>query len=227
MALLDGDRVVAETQLDAHRRSATTLAPAVQEILRRTNWVPRELQAIAVDVGPGSFTGLRLGVTTAKVLAYAWQAQLVAVDAWEAMASQAEPGETDLEVVIDAQRGQLCVARFRHGLGGPTRIGDPRLMDRDEWLARLAAGVQVTGEALENLRGSFPNSARVVPPDQWQPRAATIGRIGHARLLTRPAGGLESPTALGSPEAVSDVWQVVPIYLRPSAAEEKLTSALP
>ena len=88
------------------------LLPMVDELLRRHGLAPRDLDGIAFGRGPGSFTGLRIGVTTAKTLAYATDAQIIAVNALEVIAAQAPRSPLPLEVVLDAQRQQLLTARF-------------------------------------------------------------------------------------------------------------------
>jgi len=70
-ALLDGERLLAEKLLAQGQRSARALAPAVRELLTDAGWQPKDVELVAVTVGPGSFTGLRVGVTTAKAFAYA------------------------------------------------------------------------------------------------------------------------------------------------------------
>jgi len=82
IALFEADRLVAESDLGAWelgrgQRTAQSLAPALQSILRQATWKPRDVELIAVTDGPGSFTGLRAGVTTAKVFAYATGAEVV------------------------------------------------------------------------------------------------------------------------------------------------------
>src|SRR5205085_12703284 len=71
VALLNGDQVVQHVALDPTRRSAKWLAPAIDQILENAGRTPRDLQLIAVTTGPGSFTVLCVGVTTAKTFAYA------------------------------------------------------------------------------------------------------------------------------------------------------------
>ncbi|HBO44409.1 MAG TPA: tRNA (adenosine(37)-N6)-threonylcarbamoyltransferase complex dimerization subunit type 1 TsaB, partial [Planctomycetaceae bacterium] len=75
VALSEGDRLVVQRSLDAGQRSAQSLAPAVVQTLADAGWKPEDVELVAVTVGPGSFTGLRVGVTTAKTFAYGVGAQ--------------------------------------------------------------------------------------------------------------------------------------------------------
>ena len=81
-----------------------TLAPGIAELLKHVAWLPRDVQTVAVGVGPGSFTGLRLGVMTAKAFAYATGAQILGIGTPDAIAAQAS---------ISATRrcGDRCSAR--------------------------------------------------------------------------------------------------------------------
>src|SRR4051812_32591466 len=80
VALLDEERIVAELKLDTARRSAQTLAPGIAELLQQASWRPGDVELVAVASGPGSFTGLRIGITTAKAFAYAVGCQVVGVN---------------------------------------------------------------------------------------------------------------------------------------------------
>src|SRR4051812_4115512 len=85
-AAMDGD-VVGELNLDPRLRSAQSLAPAIRTLLDQVGWRPQELALVAVTVGPGSFTGLRVGVATAKVMAYAAGADVLGISTHAAIAA--------------------------------------------------------------------------------------------------------------------------------------------
>jgi tRNA threonylcarbamoyladenosine biosynthesis protein TsaB len=98
-------RLFRELSLPSHQRSAQSLAPAIGDVLAQTGWRPTDVNLVAVTVGPGSFTGLRVGVTTAKTLAYCCGAAVVGLDTLEVLAAAAPNGFTRLAVAVDAQRG--------------------------------------------------------------------------------------------------------------------------
>src|SRR4030042_1258471 len=87
-AMADGN-LLAELTLGQTQRSAQSRAPAMLALLKQVGWRPADVQLVAVSVGPGSFTGLRVGVTTAKVFAYAIGAEVLAIDTLETIASGA------------------------------------------------------------------------------------------------------------------------------------------
>jgi tRNA threonylcarbamoyl adenosine modification protein YeaZ len=85
-AMADGN-LLAELTLEPTQRSAQSLAPALQQLLQQVGWQPADVQLVAVSIGPGSFTGLRVGVTAAKVFAYAVGAEVLGISTLEAIAA--------------------------------------------------------------------------------------------------------------------------------------------
>jgi tRNA threonylcarbamoyladenosine biosynthesis protein TsaB len=165
---------------------------------------------VAVTIGPGSFTGLRVGVTAAKTFAYATGCQCLGVDTLEVLAEQAlalRQVNCEVHAVLDAQRKELFLARFRPAEGGPMRLDDNRIVSIDGWLAALAPGTLVTGGGVERLLDWLPAGVIVAPPHVRQPQAVAVGRLAWRQYL---AGRRD------------DLWKLAPKYLRLSAAEEKV-----
>ena len=207
VAGLDDGRPLAECALPEGTRSAQSLIPTVQRLLRQLEWSPAELDLIAVSEGPGSFTGLRVGVTTAKTLAYAIGAQVAGVNTLEVIAAQSESVGQRLWAVLDAQRQQLFAARFVRASGEGWRVELPtRVVDREAWLLDLAAGDRVTGSGLAPLTASLPQWVVIESESAWEPRAATVGQLAYRQRHQIQAAG---------------VWSLAPKYYRRSAAEEK------
>ncbi|MBL9123147.1 MAG: tRNA (adenosine(37)-N6)-threonylcarbamoyltransferase complex dimerization subunit type 1 TsaB [Planctomycetaceae bacterium] len=205
VALLVEGELIAEVSLPAGQRSGRSLAPAIDELLRRASWAPRDLALVSVTVGPGSFTGLRIGVTTAKAFAYAVGAEVLGVDTLDVIAEQAPPGEVPLEVVLSAERGQLFARRYvATAARRYERDGELRLVGEEVWLASLPRPVLVTGPAVRKIE--LPADVSVVDAVRRLPIAATVGQVA-ARLY---GSGVRD-----------DLWRLVPEYHRPSAAEEK------
>ncbi len=150
VALADESGLVAAASLHRGRRHGESVAPAVAFVLERAGATADDLGALAVDVGPGLFTGLRVGVATAKALAFALELPVVAVTSLEllalgaAAAAAAPPAELPVVVpVVDARRGQLFAAEFRVDAAGDgagvTLLGEEGLVDPEPFTARLAA----------------------------------------------------------------------------------------
>jgi tRNA threonylcarbamoyladenosine biosynthesis protein TsaB len=213
-ALLDGPQVLAEETLDEQRRSAQTLAPAIARLLAGQRIQATRIDLVATTVGPGSFTGLRVGVTTAKAFAYAAKADVVGLSTLEVLAHQVPPelfisGPCEIHAVVDAQRKELFLGRFQHAGGSGssiTRLEPDRIVAAEAWLQSLPAGAIVTGTGLDKLLDRLPAGATIVPPSLREPQAATVGRLAWRDYQ------------LGRRD---ELWKLAPIYLRPSYAEEK------
>jgi tRNA threonylcarbamoyladenosine biosynthesis protein TsaB len=237
VALLDEGRLLAESPLEAERRSAQSLAPAIDRLLGNQGVKPGQLQLIATTVGPGSFTGLRVGVTTAKTLAYAVSAAVLGVSTLEALAMdaamqvfagapssrslQGQEPRREIQAILDAQRHELFVGRFE---ASPA-----------EFAAREKAN---PGDHLPTLRRLAPDT--IVASDAWL-ASLTPGILltgsGLKRLESRlPAGVIALPPERREVRASTvgrlawrdylagrrdDLWKLAPVYLRPSYAEEK------
>lgn len=193
---------------DPTQRHGRGLVPAIGAALAAASLRVSDLGGIAVGLGPGSFTGLRVGVMTAKTLAYAAGIPIIGFDSLEWIARDAPDEEIHIHVIVDAQRGELFSAEFgRDRPGGPLVRRTPTVIEPiSAWLGRLSATSLVLGPGLERLRPSLlPATPRTLNPA----RGATLGPF--ARELW--AGGRRD-----------DFWTIEPAYLRRSAAEEKRTT---
>src|SRR5205823_3729165 len=102
VALAEGERLLEMRRLEQARRHARDLAPAVADLLKAFGWQPRDIDAVVVSMGPGSYTGLRVGIMSAKTLAYAAGCRVIAIETFAAVALQAPPAVHRLEVIADA-----------------------------------------------------------------------------------------------------------------------------
>lgn len=207
VAALDDERLLGETLFDPKLRSAQSFAPAIDQQLAAVTWRATDVELIAVTVGPGSFTGLRVGVTAAKMLAYVAGAQVIGVNTLKAIAAQVPPEVGQVTAVLDAQRQQLFTATFARRGDDWEATTEPQIVDNEPWLAVLANGMVVTGAGLSRLRPRLPAGVVVVDERHWTPRAATVGRIGYVEFQRGKR---------------DDYWKLTPRYYRKSAAEEKL-----
>src|SRR5438270_13709798 len=101
VAVARGAKVLAVRRLDEARRHARDLVPALRDLLAEQGWRARELDAVVVSRGPGSYTGLRVGVMSAKTLTYATGCALLAIDTFAAIALQAPPDVRSVAVIAD------------------------------------------------------------------------------------------------------------------------------
>ena len=205
-AMSDGN-LLQELKLDARQRSAQSLLPGVKKLLAEVGWRPHDIALVAVSIGPGSFTGLRIGVTAAKVFAYAARADVLGIDTLEAIAAGVPAEIGLLSTAVDAQRGDVAAGLFRRGPDGWFAPAGPQeLLPAPEWLARLSPGTAVAGPVLQKLAGLVPAGLVIVDARCWAPTAAAVARLA------------DRDYARGRRD---DPWTLLPRYCRPSAAEEK------
>lgn len=206
---LDRDgRTIAERSLSQDgRRHARTLVAELRLLLTAEQVVPADLSAVAISIGPGSFTGLRVGVVCAKTLAWAAQIQVIAIDSFLAVAAQAPPDVASLQVVGDGQRGDLYLGRYERLEGaGWSRPGEIQVCPAERWLESLTTSDTISGPGLLRHAGEAASRCRVLPAELRDPRAGTIARLG---------------AASAERGEFSDLWTLEPFYLRRSGAEEK------
>jgi tRNA threonylcarbamoyladenosine biosynthesis protein TsaB len=205
LALAAADRLLAEFSLHSPGTYLQHLLPGVEELLRVAGRSLQELEAIAVSQGPGNFTGLRIGLATAKGLAWALGCPLVAVSTLEALAAQFPCQTQPTAVIMDAKRQEVYLGLFRCPAELPQALAEPQRLPLAALPARLKPPLLLTGPGL-NAYGDFLNQ-RLSPEITWaapakrHPRAATIARLGRLRL--------EQGQTLAPP-------LLVPTYLRPA-----------
>jgi tRNA threonylcarbamoyladenosine biosynthesis protein TsaB len=195
VALIAGDGSIEERAHDAPRGHVEFCVPALIDLLGQRGL--RALDAIAVGIGPGAFTGLRVGVQTAKTLAVTLGVPLVAISSLEVLAvSELRPGR--VLACLDAFRGEVFAALFeRTGDGSLRRLSEDAAMPPEDAVA-LAAGARIIGTGPARFPDAFgPGGA---PPAY--PSAADVARLARGRL----------------DEAV-DALTLEPRYLRRSEAE--------
>lgn len=206
VALLEDEALLAQRSLAANQGSARALAPAIAELFKESGWPAATVELVAVATGPGSFTGLRIGVTTAKVFAYASGCQVIGVGTMEALAAHVPESISRFSAVVDAFRGELFVADFERAHGELTRSRPTRIEPAESWIAGLAAGAVVTGPGLTRYASQLGSAVIALESRLWTPTAAVVGQMGRRAFL---AGERTSP------------FELVPRYFRRSAAEEK------
>jgi tRNA threonylcarbamoyladenosine biosynthesis protein TsaB len=249
IALLEGMRVVRQVAIPPGGRTTQQLFPELQRLLADVAWRPADVQLLAVTLGPGSFTGLRIGIALAKVWAYATQCPVVAIDTLDILAAQAESHADRLEVVMDAERRQVFHARFARPRvcgGGEGAFSSPiapstasdQAAPEQEGLNASAARSETADSPGTTWQRLTPTT--IVDQEPWlaqlSPGTAVTG--DGLRKLTEllPPGvilddasrwtvqastlGMLGLSALQRGEQV-DPWRLVPQYCRASAAEEK------
>lgn len=212
--LLDEDRLLCEMNIVGEKNHSVHIMPMIDEALERTGTKLADVDAFAVVTGPGSFTGVRIGVAAAKGLALAAGKPCIAVDALEALAAGADRNDAVLCPMFDARAGQVYAAAFRAGLP-PVRL-----------LEDTAAPIEAFLDAAEPLGDKFlfmGDGAAAV-------RKKIEARLGDRAMFAAPQHDL---VRIGSALAVAmahvrrdaacmmDGTQLLPLYLRAPQAERE------
>src|SRR5262245_45203738 len=161
VGLARGGAVVRAVELSDTRRHARDLAPTVKAILDAESLAPTGLTGIMASRGPGSYTGLRVGLMSAKALAYAVGCKLVAVDTFAGIAEQAPADAENVWVIGDALQNQVYIQRFDRSEGARVPFQDLHILGVDEALHWLPAGVWVTGPGVNVYADHIPQTCRL------------------------------------------------------------------
>lgn len=190
VALMEEGALLAQAHLHRPRVHAEQLTPLVHDLLARSEKAPRDLDAVAVSMGPGSYTGLRIGVSTAKGFAMAADAALLGVPTLEALAASVHPYAQDGDVVsalLDARRDEVYAAAYRIDGDTLAPFADTASLSVEalaDWLGAFEGTLWLVGSGSTKAASTFNErpSLHVLTPDVHAPSAAWVARRGWLRL---------------------------------------------
>ena len=201
VALISDEKILAEISQESKAYHSENLLPQIQEVLRIAN--VERVDAVAVSIGPGSFTGLRIGVAAAKALAYAWQIKIVGVSTLQVMAAHFPKSSAKIFTLIDAQKNSAYVQTFKDAqpldeikIKPIAEILDAASQSEDE--------IIFCGDVLSKIK-SVPSNVTFAPINLRMPRAVNVALCGKNLIDARQ---------------VHNVMNLEPLYLRRSEAEE-------
>ncbi|MCP4665696.1 MAG: tRNA (adenosine(37)-N6)-threonylcarbamoyltransferase complex dimerization subunit type 1 TsaB [Deltaproteobacteria bacterium] len=207
LALLEDDgTIVAEYVSSRGKGHFESLLPALTFLCETSRRDVREVEALIVATGPGSFTGLRVGLSAAKGLCHALEAPIIGISSLEALASQIPYSDLPIASILDSRKGEVFTARFRYRDGGnllrqdkdiclkiedlPTLFDEPVLIVGNDFRAQ--------GPLIQDVLG--PSRAFLAPAPCWTVRASSVGFLGLRRFHSQE---FDDPQSLN------------PVYLRP------------
>lgn len=208
-AILDGDRLLGEITLNIAITHSERLLSAVDHLLADCGLAPADLEGLAVSVGPGSFTGLRVGLATVKGLAMALDLPVAPVPTLDALAARLPFADAPVCPILDARKSEVYLSFYRWRGDHMHRERDYLALPPEFAAAELSAPVILLGDGIEACRpwlGRLGGEVRIAPAAQRLPSASAVAELGHAVLAA--GGGV-------------DAEALVPLYLRPSEAELK------
>jgi tRNA threonylcarbamoyladenosine biosynthesis protein TsaB len=209
VALGIGPAVLETRTFSTPLRHAAELLPTVDRLCQDRDVKPDAIEEVYVSGGPGSFTGLRIGVTFARALALACGAKVVRVPTLKVIAQnalEAPPPPTTLAVVLDAKRRRVFAAPFALDSGAYAPTREPAELDPDVFFATLPRGCAVLGEGLAYHSEAVERAGlRLLPEALNRPRAEIVHRIGYREARNG---------------RYDDTATLIPIYIRRPEAEE-------
>lgn len=191
------------------RRHAETLTPAIEFLCRQTRVDLSDIGAVAVDLGPGMFTGLRVGIAAGKALAHARRLPMIGVTSLDLLAFPLRHSNRRIVCAIDAGRGELFHASYRQSPGGVQRLTQPEVATPSDLASDLLATNEellLVGDGALRYRDDLDVVTRIelADPGTAYPQAGSLVQLAHARALRE--------------EFVSPA-ELTPLYLRKPDAE--------
>ena len=198
VAVIFNGKILAESLCESPQSFSETLMPRVEEVIKISGAFEK-LDAVAVSIGPGSFTGLRIGLATAKALAYAWNIKIIGVPTLQAMAYNFPSAK--VLPLIDAQKNRAYSQLFDNFL--PQSDLEVRPIDEIISEAGKSDGeIFLCGDVLNKIKVPLPPNVKLAPPHLRMPRASCVA------ICAEDLG------------KVDNVMNLEPLYIRRAEAEE-------
>src|SRR5688500_10816661 len=180
VALADDDRVLTESEFPHGLKHAAEIIPIIDRLCRERGWAPRDIEHVYVSAGPGSFTGLRIGITLAKTLAFARGIKIVAVPSVRVLVENAPHEARHAIIVLDAKRDQIFTARFERGDDGWAGRESAHLDSLAGMLSRAPRPVHLLGEGIPYHEKFVPkddSSIVITEETLWRARASVVAML--------------------------------------------------
>lgn len=206
--------VLAATQTVRAKQHAEILTPAISFACRQARIELSEISVVAVDIGPGLFTGLRVGVATAKAMAHALRVPMIGVPSLDLLAFSVRFTPKLTAAVIDARRGEVYHAFYRPVPGGMQRVSEHRVTSPEDLASELLASGEecvLVGDGALRYREVFDglHKVEIVEEGLAYPSATSLVMLAHAQALR---------------EQWVKPWELTPLYLRKPDAEINWTT---
>lgn len=214
VAVLQAETVQAEIFLNLGRNHSEILLPSIDHLLRLTGIELKAIDIFACTVGPGSFTGIRIGVSTVKGLALAVDRPIVGLSALDVLAMNATGFQLQICPMIDARREQVYAGLYAdNGSESLVNIIPERLVKADDFLASITGDTVFIGTGAvkyeDMIRRRLAGRAYFVVEHLHQVHASAVGALAGRKALSGE---------------MTDAVKLIPLYLRRSEAEEKFRS---
>ncbi len=196
--------VIASAQCAKGRRHAENLAPQIRFVCDQADVDLSDIGVVAVDLGPGLFTGMRVGISTAKALAHALGVQMIGIPSLDLLAFPLRFTSRLVVAVIDARRGEVFYTFYRQVPGGMQRVSEHQVGRPDDVASQITAlgeEVLMVGDGAQRYAENFDHVAGVEMAENTRsfPSARSLVQLAHAQALR---------------EQFHQPSELAPIYLR-------------
>lgn len=212
IGLIDDEGAIAEYSLNIRATHSERLMPAIDRLLKDSGIMPKDIDGFAVSIGPGSFTGLRIGLATVKGFAMGCNKPVAAVSTLEALAFNLAYAEYLICPILDARRNEVYSALFKSdGKGGMKRLVQDMAIDMQTFLREYDEDIIFLGDAVdiyrERILDILKDRAHFAPKNRNMPSGVSVAELGLKKIRD---GKAADPSGLA------------PFYIRRSEAEINL-----
>jgi tRNA threonylcarbamoyladenosine biosynthesis protein TsaB len=209
VAIAGHEGVLAQAHSTRGKRHAESLTPAIEFVCKQARVDLREISCVAVDLGPGLYTGLRVGVASAKAMAHALRVPMIGIPSLDLLALPVRFSSRRIVAAIDARRGELFYAFYRQVPGGVQRLSEHHIGTPDDLASELLASREeclLVGDGALRYSEAFEGLTKVEVADLGlaYPSASSLVQLAHAQALR---------------EEWVQPWDLQPLYLRMPDAE--------
>ena len=211
VVLGDESGIIYACDLDSYLKHSAILIPSVKRVLKEGGRKREDIDVVAVGLGPGSLTGLRVGLATAKGLCLGLNKPLIGICSLDIIAQNTEKDETDICVLVDAKRSLVFSALYRRSRGRVKRIRPLRLSSPEEAISGLKGDTVFSGDGMFLYKGlirKMTNDPCFACEKDWYPRSECILKTA---LLSRN-------------KKTRDINEIVPLYLYPKECQIRVVS---
>lgn len=204
---LSDEKKTYEYNLDLGRRHSTLLVPTIKRVLGVLGWNIYEIDYFACGIGPGSFTGMRVGLATIKGLSWPFKKPIVGISSLDILARSVKNDFTPIVPAIDAKRNLIYCSIYKIHKGALKKIAPYMLLSEDEFLKRIPRNALVLGDAsglykeqiLKNIKG-----VNILDRDHWYPRGGNLIALAQERIKSNK---------------LQNAFNIRPIYLYPKECQ--------
>ena len=212
VAVLEDDKLICEYTINTKKNHSQKLMPMIENMLKLSDLDIKEIDAIAICVGPGSFTGLRIGMATAKAMAHVNNIPLIGVNSLEILGANMDLCNRNICSILDAQRNQVYMNKYILKDDKITELEEISIKPIDELLEEISSSNEdwvLVGEAVYKYKEKIEEISNITIPSPANniTKASTLCFVARDKMLAN--------------DQVYNCYNINPMYIRKSQAEEQ------